>query len=223
MKTYRQNDLHHDFKKKFEAYKHVFGPLFDSAIVEVYPPKETIVRFDKPIAHLRFLVEGRAKITLVHENGNQSIVQFVHPGEYIGELTFLNIEKEHKNVTALSACTFLSIPIELANETLKTDAIFLFQLCQFIGDKLLNRSYFNAKNLNYELRNRLAAYILATHDHGIYAEKHTETAEYLCVSYRHLLYTFKEFTEKGFVVKTNKGYKIDQEALSLLARDIRFT
>jgi len=223
MKTYELKDIEHEYREKLAPYKHVFGSLLDLAILEVYRPKESIIRFDKPITHLRFLLEGRAKITLVHENGNQSNVHFVHPGEYIGELTFLNIEKEHKNVTALSECTFMSIAMSLANESLKTDAVFLFQLCQFIGNKFLERSYFNLKNLNYDLRNRLAAYILATHDQGIYIEKHTETAEYLCVSYRHLLHTFKEFSEKGYVVKTNKGYKVDQTALSLLAKDIRFT
>jgi len=222
MKRYLLKDLSMPLKDKLDSYHHVFGPLYESATVEVYAPKETVLSFEKPITHLRFLVDGRAKITLVHEDGNQSIVHFVHPGEYIGELTFLEIEKEHKNVIAISECTFMSIDIKLANQKLKTDAAFLFQLCQFIGDKLLHRAHFNAKNQNYELRHRLAAYILTTHHHGLYTEKHTETAEYLCVSYRHLLHTFKEFIETGLITKTSSGYKIDEAALTVLAKDIIF-
>jgi CRP/FNR family transcriptional regulator, putaive post-exponential-phase nitrogen-starvation regulator len=88
---------------------------------------------------------------------------------------------------------------------------------------MLARTYFNSKNQNYELKNRLAAYILMSQNNGIYSEKHTETAEYLSVSYRHLLYTFKEFINDDVVVKIKKGYRVDLEALGVLSKDIELT
>jgi len=54
----------------------------------------------------------------------------------------------------------------------------------------------------------------------VYSEKHTETAEYLSVSYRHLLYTFKTFIDEGLLIKIKKGFEINEEPLATLAKDI---
>ena len=55
---------------------------------------------------------------------------------------------------------------------------------------------------------------------GLYKEKHTETAEFLGVSYRHLLHTFKGFYSEGLLVKEGKKYRIDLINLESLAKDI---
>lgn len=222
MKKVEIKDLDVLLQDKIYNYPKVFGSLTSSMIVQVYEPNETIIHFNRPIHQLRFLIEGRGKITLVHENGNQSIVHFVHPGEYLGELTFLEIEKVHKNVIAISRCIFVSIDMGEALKILKNESKFLFELCQFVGDKMLKRTYFSSKNQSYELINRLAAYILTTQNEGIYSEKHTETAEYLGVSYRHLLHTFKILLDNKSLTKLKKGYEYNKQVLEELAKDIRF-
>ena len=220
MKSFKLDNITNKLKTKVAPYINVFGLLSPYAIIEIYEPKECVISYDKPITRLRFLIDGKAKISLIHENGNQSIVHFIYPGEFVGELSFLEIEKEHKNIHCISECTFLSIDMDEAKKTLRDDADFLFKLSQFIGEKLLGRTSFNSKNQNYELRNRLAAYILATQHNGVYSEKHTETAEYLSVSYRHLLYTFKTFIDEGLLIKIKKGFEINEEPLATLAKDI---
>jgi hypothetical protein len=79
-----------------------------------------------------------------------------------------------------------------------------------------------AKNQNYELKNRLASYILLTEYNGVYCEKHTETAEFLGVSYRHLLYTLQQFVKEQFITKQKGGYLIDYEKLRNLSKDVNF-
>lgn len=222
MKSYKLADAPDQIGNRITPYNDVFGSLSSSIMVEVYDPKEQVISFDQPITRLRLMLEGKAKITLIHENGNQSIVHFVSPGEFVGELTFLEIEKEHKTIYTISECIFISIDMSDAKKTLKDDSDFLYRLSQFIGSKMLQRTNFNSKNQNYELRNRFAAYILATQHNGIYTEKHTETAEYLAVSYRHLLFTLKAFTEEGLMTKRKKGFVINEHGLSVLAKDIRF-
>lgn len=214
------NNLSEELQMKIEPYMNVFGSLAQEMIVEFFDAKETIISFSEPIKKLRFMIEGRAKITFIHADGKQSITHFVKKGEYLGELKFLEIEKEHKNVNAISKCIFLSVDMELAKSTLKEESKFLFKLNQLIGKKMLDRTYFYSKNQNYELRNRLAAYILLAQNEGRYNEKHTETAEYLGVSYRHLLHTFKEFLDEGLLIKLKKGYELDLEALQELSLDI---
>lgn len=220
MKILSMNEVNAHHKSLIASFGNVFGVAMTDMVIESYQSKEAILSFDKPITHLRFLVEGRAKITLVHEDGNQTIINFIHPGEYVGELTFLEIEKEHKSIYAISECLLLAIDMTLAREKLGKDPDFLYELCQFIGNKVIDRSFFNSKNQNYELKYRLAAYILTTEHMGIYQEKHTETCEYLGVSYRHLLHTIKHFVEQGYLIKLKKGFKVNHQALKPLARDL---
>lgn len=68
------------------------------------------------------------------------------------------------------------------------------QLSHYLGKKMLQRVDHFTTNQTYELSYRLAELLLVAANHeDVYKEKHTEIAEYLGVSYRHLIYTFKQF------------------------------
>ncbi|WP_426711161.1 cyclic nucleotide-binding domain-containing protein [Cetobacterium sp. SF1] len=221
MKKYSISELPFNLIPKVEKYFNIFySPLSDMEI-ECFQAGETIISSNSSITKFRFMIEGKAKIILIHEDGKQSIVHFLKSEEYLGELTFLDIEKDHKEVIAIADSIFISIDMDVAKINLSNNSKFLFSLNQFIGKKMIARTNFNSKNQNYDLRNRLAAYILFAQDNNIYRKKHTETAEYLGVSYRHLLHTFKEFIDKKIVIKEGKNYLIDIEALKLLSLDIQ--
>ncbi len=68
-----------------------------------------------------------------------------------------------------------------------------------------------SRNQSYSLRSRLASYILLTARHGIYRERHTETAGFPGVTYRHLLYVLAGFVKEGLLEKTPRGYLIVEE------------
>lgn len=186
--------------------------------VEVFMPKERITKYNYVVDQLYYIVEGKAKIYMLHEDGKLSLIQFITAGDFIGELTFLGIEKQPKDVVAIGRCMCLAVPLRTAREVLLSDSRFLTILSRYLGEKLLRRTEFFARNQNYELKNRLAAYILFAENEGVYAEKHTETAEFLGISYRHLLYTLKIFQEEGALQKQEKGYRINYEKLKLLER-----
>lgn len=214
------NSLEPYLNKKVAPYKTQFNKIWPMMHLEVFEPEEAIVRYDHEISMLRFLIEGKGKITMVHEDGKCSIIHFVRPDEFIGELSFIDVEEVTKDVTAITQCYCLSIPMKLAKENLLKDSEFLLMINQYIGKKLLKRTWLNTKSQNYELKHRLAAYILMASCYGLYKEKHTETAEFLGVSYRHLLHTFKSFLEEKILVKEGRKYRINLEALELLAKDI---
>lgn len=198
-------------------YLDVFGNLeYD---VVHYDMHETIIQYDEPISKLRYMVSGKAKIYMVHEDGKRSIIHFLRKNEYLGELSLIGIEKHPKHVVAMCDCTCLTVDMHKAKEVLLRDADFMLKMSQYIGQKLLDRTWFNAKSLNYELKHRLAAYILLAENKGYYKEKHTETADFLSVSYRHLLQTIKDFQSLGLLVKSGRGYMVDIEGLTRLASD----
>ena len=108
--------------------------------------------------------------------------------------------------------------MDIAKSILLNDSDFMLQVSQYIGTKLIERTWFNAKQQHYELKHRLAAYILLCECDGLYNEKHTQTAEYLAVSYRHLLHTLSQMKEEGILKKEKKGFSFDREALENLAQ-----
>ena len=221
MKKYQYHELDNFF---IEAVVKDSLNIFESSIakmqIEVFSPKESIIQFHHAIEKLYFLLKGKAKIYMIHEDGKRSLIQFLEEGSFIGELTLLGIEKQPKDVIARNECICLSMPLSMAKKELLTNNEFLLYLNRYLGNKLLRRTEFFAKNQNYELKNRLAAYILLTENNGIFSEKHTETAEFLGISYRHLLYSLKKFEQEQIVTKHKQGYLLNKEALHSLAEGI---
>lgn len=221
MKKYQYYELDTFFiDSEVKASLSIFENSMEDMQIEVFSPKESIIHFHHAIDRLYFLLKGKAKIYMIHEDGKRSLIQFLKEGSFIGELTLLGIEKQPKDVIARNQCICLSMPLSTAREQLLTNNEFLLYLNRYLGNKLLRRTEFFAKNQNYELKNRLAAYILLTENNGIFSEKHTETAEFLGTSYRHLLYSLKKLEQEQVVTKQKQGYSINKEALHGLAGDI---
>lgn len=218
MKKINYESLADNEREIIEAYQSLFIKIHDHAVYLSFEKKENIVGASRPLDQLYFLLSGRAKISLTHEDGKRSIVHFVEAGEFIGELTLIGVEKDPKEVTCLTPCVCLALEIDRARDLILIDPDFLLTLSQYIGRKLLVRTWTLAKQQAYELRFRLASYILMTECDGIYDERHTETAEYLGVSYRHLLQTLQAFREEGLLQKTKSGFEINKAGLAELAK-----
>ena len=84
-------------------------------------------------------------------------------------------------------------------------------LCKFLSRKTLSDVQNYSRNQAYPLKTKLASFILLTANNGLYRERHTETASYLGVTYRHLLYVLAEFVKDGILEKTPHGYRIVME------------
>lgn len=76
----------------------------------------------------------------------------------------------------------------------------------------VGNTYNYSRNQSYPLDVRLANFILLTSQNGYYREKHTESSEFLGVTYRHLLYVLADFVKRGILTKTNSGYYISNLA-----------
>lgn len=167
---------------------------------------------------LFYLLEGRAKLFLSHENGRISLINFLDAPCFIGEMELLGAQDTPDGVTAITPCICYAIRIkECRNEILK-DTKFLRHLCLFLSRKAIGNTSNYSRNQSYPLESRLAAFILLTARGGYYREKHTEVAEFLGVTYRHLLYVLASLTKRGLLEKTESGYRIvDPNALKSLA------
>ncbi|MFD2308111.1 transcriptional regulator YeiL [Enterococcus termitis] len=221
MKIYPLNQLNElTDKKAITIFEELPEDSLKYAHLFVYEKNEYIVRFDKSVDHLFFLIDGRAKIYKIHENGKRSLLQFLAAGDFIGELSLLEVEEQVKDVQTIDRCICLALPYHKAKQALLNDNRFLRIIAKYLGKKVLLRVDHFSNNQNYELKHRLAAYMLQTEVAGVYHEKHTETAEFLGVSYRHLMYTLKEFQESGVVEKQDKGYLLNLKKVRALAASL---
>lgn len=189
----------------------------EHATICAFKPKEKVMCAEKRPDTIFFILEGRAKIYTIHENGKRSLLQFLGKGDIIGELYLLGVEKQVKDVVAIDTLTCLALPLTFAKAHLLNSHKFMHYLSVYLAKKVLIRGTHFSNLQNYELKHRLATYILKVEFEGIYKEKQTETAEFLGVSYRHLSYMLKKFQQEGLLKKQAGHFLINRELLENLA------
>ena len=71
------------------------GTLEQSSVYE-FSHNEIIQEEAGTLTHLYVILEGKAKIIKSQANGKRSILQFLHSGDFIGDLTLVSAEKRPK-------------------------------------------------------------------------------------------------------------------------------
>ena len=190
--------------------------------LHTFEEKEILTREGEPFPYLYYLISGKVKITMSHSNGNVSLLTFLEAPSLMGELGLIGVETQARGIEAVTPCVCLAVSLNQHGQRLLGDNQFLLHVCQMLGERVINRTDRYTRSLNYPLENRLAAFILLTEQDGLYLEKHTEAAEYLNVSYRHLLYVLSQFCQQKWLKKEGRKYWIeDRGALEELARAIK--
>lgn len=195
------------------AEKDLFQEIFDMDIrpyleVKKFEPDEYIMREGERSEYLYYLTEGRAKLFLSQENGRISLINFIEAPCFIGEMELLDEQRLPQGVKAISHCRCYRIRMSECREELLQDTKFLQYLCRFLSEKATNNTNNYMRNQAYPLKVRFAEFILKMSVNGYYREPHTEVAEFLGVTYRHLLYVLAQFVEDGLLEKTKSGYRI---------------
>ncbi len=181
----------------------------DKGIKRVFAKEENIYKINSQVTNCYFILSGAAKIYIDHMNGRRSILEFAKINDWLGELSLFGEERDIKENRVIQEITCLEFDVNELRQLCKEDAGVSFYFATYISDKLLSRSYRLSESLNYSLDKRLAAFILQHQQSGYYEIPHTDAAEYLNVSYRHVLYVMRQFREMGILVKEKKkGYSI---------------
>lgn len=168
-----------------------------------------------------FVLEGKAKVYMTQQNGKISLLHFIGPGAFVGDMELLEQHYYSKGVQASHPLTCFSLQTSLVRTLLLNDLTFLQNLCRYLGQKITRDSAKFSQSISFPLENRLAEFILISENDSVYKEKHTEVAAFLGVSYRHLLYLFAQFCEEGILSKRKNDYCIlDRARLQSLATTI---
>lgn len=198
--------------EKMNFFKNIFGfDISPYVTITEFQPEEFIIREGERPRYLYYLTEGRAKLFLSHENGKISLINFLEGSCFIGEMELLDEKRLPQGVKAISLCRCYQIEIAGCGEKLLQDAKFLRFLCTFLSEKATNNTNNYMRNQSYPLKPRFAEFILKMTVNGYYREPHTEVADFLGVTYRHLLYVLAGFVQEGILQKTNRGYFLADE------------
>ena len=193
--------------------------ILKQSFLVTYERNEKIVKQTIKPDYLYILLEGKARILQQEPNGKSLILQFLEVGDFIGELTLVKAEETPKDVIAIGAVRCLAIPFTVIEEELMQEAEFPTYIARYIGEKLLLRMEHFSNAQTFELKYRLAALLLEVAVNEQYHENNTQIADYLGTSYRHLMHTFKNLREQGYIEKIKGGYLIDSQKLRELIQE----
>jgi CRP/FNR family putative post-exponential-phase nitrogen-starvation transcriptional regulator len=206
-------EIHNDAVKQQlileSGYKTRFSVdiLRDTRLFQVAAGADIVKEGSQP-AYLFYLVRGRAKLYASSANGRVSLIDFFSAPCFIGEIELVDADHEPRAVQAIEQCWCLALPMKQYRPLLLEDATFLRHLCIALSRKNYRNIVSLTQNQSFPLINRLAAFILLTQNCDIYREKHTQAAEYMGVSYRHLLYVIAQFTHENVLIKQKAGFII---------------
>ncbi|QQZ09395.1 transcriptional regulator YeiL [Heyndrickxia vini] len=194
------NSIAHLFSFQIEEYLEVHE----------YRRDEWIIKEGMRPDFLFYVMEGKAKIYVTHQNGKVSLINMINTHDYIGEMELLNDVYYTKGIQASTKTICFALPFHRYRTQLLEDAKFLRELTKFLSAKATLMAAKYSQSLAFPLENRLADFILQTADEGIYKEKHVTVCDYLGVSYRHLLHVLTQFCEKNYLKKDGRNYQILQ-------------
>lgn len=192
------------------------------ASLAVFEPGKLILREGQRVTRLYYLVEGRAKLFTTLKNGRVNLFNFYEVPSFLGDMELIDPDSYTKGVRAHTRCYCIALDLTRCGERMLADPKFLRTICRYLGRKINGNSLNSTQNQGYPLKYRLASYILLTSLNGVYNEPHTETAEYLRVSYRHLLYVLAQFCRQGLIEHGPNGYLVrDPDGLRALEEEMR--
>jgi len=221
MKIYNKEEKQHYLDT--HPITHLFSfPIEEFIEVHEYKRGEWIIREGSRPDFLFYVIEGKSKIYVTHQNGKVSLLNFIHENDYIGEMELLHEVYYTKGIQTSSKTICFAIPFQHCRSQMMEDATFLRELSKFLSSKATKMAAKSSQSFAFPLENRLADFILQTADEELYKEKHVTVCDFLGVSYRHLLHVLSQFCEKGYLQKDGRHYRIVQpNQLEELAEKLR--
>lgn len=171
---------------------------------------------------LYILLKGRVKACSTTANGITRLSAISYPITVLGEVELLNGLPINNDVYTLEQCDFLVVSVDRFQDILLNDLIFVRFLAQQISLKLYNANHNTSISINYPVENRLAAYFVSCHDHGLIKENFVSVASLLGCSYRQLQRVLNQFVQWGYIEKKGRSHYriIDWKNLQNLGQDI---
>ncbi|EJQ31473.1 MULTISPECIES: Crp/Fnr family transcriptional regulator [Bacillus] len=172
---------------------------------------ELICNIDDEMDRLYFVVKGKVKVYTITSEGKKLILRFINPLAIVGDIELIQNSKAHNVVEACSDVVAISISNTVIRNKLLHDPIFMKFLLENIANTLKISTRFTALNLLYPVEVRVASYLLSisTDSNGnmykgdLDATSVTSIADFIGVSYRHVIRVLQRFYNEKLIEKSN--------------------
>ena len=180
---------------------------------------ETVLSVAAPSKMFYFLVRGKLRICITHENGKSVLLRFSKPLSVIGDLELFCPFPVICQVESLHHCHLIGIDAAILQQYARSAPHFLEFIIQHLGFKLYTCSKTASLNQLYPLEQRLASYLLSVCDDApdgqpsdLLTSTMTELSMLLGTSYRHLCRVLHAFTRQGLIEKERGQLRIRDAA-----------
>ncbi len=190
----------------------ILDKLAEQYSIETYPKKQILYQEKKRPRYLYFLVKGKVKTTLVHEDGKEYITNIFTDGDFIGFQALIEEKNYEDNAVVLEEAEIMQIPredfLKMIYGDINVAAKFIKIITQNVKEKeerLLNLAYSS-------LRKRVAKALVDLH--GKYNPNTTgnvidisrdDIAHYVGTATESLIRTLSDFkAEKRIEIREGK-------------------
>lgn len=202
----------------------ILDKLSEQYSIETYPKKQTLYQEKKRPRFLYFLVKGKVKTTLTHEDGKEYITNIYTDGDFIGYQALIDEKNYEDNAVILEEADVMQIPredfLQMIYGDMNVAAKFIKIITQNVKEKeerLLNLAYSS-------LRKRVAKALVDLHGKynpnsgGIVIDiSREDIAHYVGTATESLIRTLSDFkAEKLIEIKEGKIRISDVEKLKNL-------
>ncbi|STO09244.1 Crp/Fnr family transcriptional regulator [Exiguobacterium aurantiacum] len=177
-----------------------------------YAPGATICTQGDAAHALRFLVNGKIRVSHTSAAGKRLVLSFKQPLDLIGDIEYVQRTPYLNTVEAVTTGEMLVISFEALACHATEDVIWLNYLLAEITRKFERKSQSMSFNLFYPIDVRLASYLLSmtpeTTTLGSTVDELTDIADLIGTSYRHVNRTLKRFVEDGLIERDRRSITV---------------
>lgn len=173
---------------RFQAYEYEAGELIISPL--------------KEFTEILLIVEGKARIYGIREDGNITPVNIAGTGTILGDIEFCHEGAFPYNVEARTTVVCLALPVAPYKEILDRDIRFLHTLLDSLTRKLVLFSSF--ETAADDITGRLLLYMRTMCPDGTLKGVNDATLRLRC-SRRQLQRVLRKASDEGKIIKTGKG------------------
>lgn len=105
-------------------------------VCSIFKKGETIFREGAYASGVFCIYSGKAKLSMMGDEGKEQIVRMVRPGDIIGYKALISGDRYNSTAIALEDCNICFIPREKFLSVLQKDAGLSFELMKIISDEL---------------------------------------------------------------------------------------
>ena len=221
MKTIETAELKEKILKEHHFTEHFSFDIHPYVRITEYEKGEYIIRNTDQLTRILYLIKGTAKLYGFHKNGKQSLINFFTPSSLFGVPELFEDSKRPFPLVAQTRCLFIEIDTINCRKRLLKDADFLRFCCSMALNQNVAQNHRYMSLTAYSSRNNFASCLLLLHNNGILTIKLTEIAEYLSISYRHLMHLISQMCDEQIIERIPRGLKIlDWDRIQALANEI---